>query len=100
MASYEHNYAGLGALLKSAQMQAMVRAKAERVESVAKADAPVGDTAEYSQSFEVEVGINDKGERARAVVRNTSGHSIYVEHGNGTEEFPGHRTLGRALDSA
>lgn len=99
MASYTHDYEGLGRLLKSVQMQAMVAARAERVEAAAIVNAPVGETGEYKASFESEVGISKNGTRARAVVRNTSGHALFVEYGNGTEKAPGHRTLGRALDS-
>lgn len=100
MASYTHDYEGLGRLLKSAQMQAMVRSKIEKAEAHARAHAPDGDTPEglpdkYNESFEVEVGVND--ERAYARLRNTSSHWMFVEYGNGREY--GYRTLGRSLDS-
>lgn len=105
MAEYRHSYEGVGQLLKSAQMQALMRSKGEKVLARAEATAPDGDSLpgdpdKYNESFELEVGLSKAGTRAAATVRNTSAHSIYVEHGNGTGKAPAHRTLGRALDSA
>lgn len=84
---YSPSYAGVGELMKSEEMQAVVREAAERAKAYAESIAPAGDLAhdphpgEYKASFEVVVtdhGGKD-GDRAEAQLINTSDHAVNVE---------------------
>jgi len=98
MATYTHDYDGFGAFLRGPGMQGAMRQVAGQIERRAKALAePHRKTGEYLDSFEIEVGLTADGERAQAVVRNTSDHAAAVEFG--TQHQEAQRILGRAADA-
>jgi HK97 gp10 family phage protein len=96
---FRPNRKGIGQMLRSPQMEAAMRARAQRIKEKAQADAPV-DSGTYAASFEVdstrEGGVH--GDRAEARVINTAPHAVAVEFGTSTT--PAHRTLGRAAEGA
>lgn len=99
MGTFKASYDGIGELLRSQAMKNEMHRRILRSEEAARAAAAeFSDTGEYESSFETEVGLSKNGKRARAVLRNTSDHSLYVEFGS--EHNPRHRTLGKALDAA
>jgi hypothetical protein len=79
---YEHSYAGAGELLRSDFMLAEMKRRADLIEDVAIAIAPV-DSGDYIESFRVHStrrgGPN--ADRAQARVENVSDHAFYVEFG-------------------
>lgn len=108
---YRADYAGTRQLMKSAEMQAVVREVAEKGKAYAESIAPVGDpledphSGEYKSSFEVNVtdegGINPPGVRAEAQLINTSAYAAAVEWGNSA--YPpyahGYHVLARTLSA-
>lgn len=101
-ARFRPNTKGVGMMLRSKQMEQEMKDRATLVERLAEADAPRR-TGDYADSFEVESGRSGapikigRGDRAWALVRNTSGHAAAVEFGN--KRFgEGRRPLGRAVD--
>jgi hypothetical protein len=80
------NHAGMSGLLKSAQVRALLRDKAEAVASRAKSSAPVA-SGEYRDSIKVESATTD---RAVERVVATAPHALIVEAKTGN--------LARALD--
>lgn len=84
--------AGLGALLRSAEVTAVLTQVAEEAKAKAEGIAPVY-TGEYKSAFVVTPGI--KPDRACVVLRNESPHAMEVEFGAGNT--PRHRTLGKAV---
>lgn len=97
-AKFRGDYDGIGEMLCSPQMQAEMRARAERVQSRAESLAPV-ETGQYRSSFRVEVGVRDgKTRRAEAKVINDDTAAPYVEYG--TSKTPRYRVMGRAAGSA
>lgn len=101
-AQFKPNNKGIGLILRSEQMEQEMKTRAERVMAIAEADAP-RDTGDYAESFSVESGRRDSpiklgtGDRAWAMVRNTSAHAAAVEFGN-KRVGDGKRVLGRAVD--
>lgn len=81
------DHAGMGELLKSAEVRDALTQRAEKVLAKAKADAPV-DTGAYRDSLHIEQATTD-----RAVVRVSGGtdHDWIVEAKTGN--------LARALDA-
>jgi hypothetical protein len=99
VSGFRLNYAGLGGVLRSAEMVAEMARRAELVKAQAEATAPYRASdpdPHYQDEFSVEVtdhgGVH--GDRAEASVVNSSEHAYLVEFLNGD------RTLGRALDAA
>jgi hypothetical protein len=77
---YEPDHAGLGELLRSGEMQQVMRGVAGTAMADAVATAPFR-TGEYKSSFSVHVtdAGGRKGDRAEADVINDSGHAVLVE---------------------
>ena len=93
-ARFRSNYKGIGAMLRSRQMQEEMRKRAEDVQDKAQAMAP-RDTGDYATSFRVETGVREgKKPRAQAKVINDDPAAPYVEWG--TSRTPRFRVLGRA----
>lgn len=90
---YDPDIAGLGRIMTSSVMQAMLRGRAELGKAHAEAEAPV-DTGRYAGSFRV-TGSNrssiGRSDRAEARLENTSGHAKIVE-------FQVKRVLGHTVD--
>jgi hypothetical protein len=82
------NHAGMAALLKSAEVRAVLTPRAERVLAAAKAD-PHDDTFDYENSLHIQ---NDTTDRAvvRVVAGDWKGHILEAKYG----------ILARALDAA
>ena len=103
MARFDADFSGIGDMLCSPEMQADMRARAERVAARAQATAPYDadskDGTHYRDAFSVESGVTaGKSRRAYGSVTNDDGAAFQIEHG--TKKTPKHRTLGRALDAA
>jgi len=103
MASFNADFRGIGEMLCSPEMQADMKARAERVAARAQATAPYDpdskDGTHYRDAFTVESGVQaGKTRRAYGKVTNDDPAAFYIEHGTG--DTPKHRTLGRALDAA
>lgn len=85
---YRLDRRGTRRLMRSPEMQALLRAVVEeRAKPFAEAISPQ-DTGEYATSFEVSAGATD--ERAEVVLTNTSPHAPFVELN--------HRVLSRTVD--
>lgn len=103
MGTFRPDYGGIGAMLRSSEMQADMRRRAERVAAAAAESAPVYESGphpgRYKRSFTVSSGVRE-GRSARAFgrVTNDAPEAFFVEYG--TRNNPRHRTLGRALDAA
>lgn len=104
MGYFSASYKGIGEMLCTPEMQADMKARAERVKARAEAIAPFDpkakDGTHYRDAFDVESGITDegKGHRAFGKVTNTDDAALWIEVG--TKDTPKHRTLGKALDAA
>jgi len=104
MARFDADFSGIGDMLCSPEMQADMRARAERVAARAEATAPYDadskDGTHYRDAFSVESGVRGAGKSRRAYgeVVNSDPAAFPIEHG--TSKTPKHRTLGRALDAA
>jgi hypothetical protein len=98
--AFRADYRGIGRLLKSPEMQALMALHAHRAKAVAEAIAPVDPTSghpgRYKASFVVTSGVR-RGHSGRAYARlsNTSPEAVYVEYG--TRNNDAHHTLLRAL---
>lgn len=99
------DYAGIGEMLRSEEMQAEMRRRAEKVAQRAKAAAPVGDPSSdphagrYKNAFRVSSGVQRRQtSRAYGEVSNDAPEAIYVEYGDSKQ--PARHTLGQALDAA
>lgn len=81
---YVGSYSGIGQLMKSEDMQALVRQVAEKGMAFAESISPEH-TGEYKSSFEVQVSADGgpKNDRAEAVLVNTSDHAVNVEWQDG-----------------
>ncbi|WP_289008948.1 hypothetical protein [uncultured Thermomonospora sp.] len=91
---YEPNYRGVGRLMQSRQMAAMLARRAQAGKAWAESVAPVR-TGEYRSSFGVSSTTRGTGrwsDRAAAYLYNTSDHATAVEWQNDE------RVLGRAVD--
>lgn len=101
---FSADYQGIGEMLCSEEIQADMRARAERIAAAAEADAPVGPVSDphagrYKASFSVESGVREgKTRRAYGRVTNDAPEAVMVEYGN--KNIDAHHTLGRALDAA
>ncbi len=102
---YRASYKGIGEMLRSPEMQAHMRGRAEKVKAAAAAAAPRR-TGTYASSFEVSSGVRESGRTRRAYgrVTNTDPKARWLEYGTGPGEnglrTPRFRTLGKALDAA
>ena len=104
MAKFTASYSGIGQMLRSEQMQAEMRARAERVKTRAEQLAPYDesstDGSHYRDSFRVESssrgGVHH--DRAAARVINDDEAAFFIEYGN--VNIVKHRVLGRALEAA
>ena len=99
------DYAGVGELLRSVDMEAHMRSRAERALAFAEAIAPVGNpkndphAGRYAASFRVESSRHGgmKGDRASSVLVNDSPEAYMVEYGN--RNVPKHRVLAKSIDA-
>jgi Bacteriophage HK97-gp10, putative tail-component len=100
--AFRWDYKGGGEMLRTPEMQAEMRRRAEKVAAAAEAAAPVYPGprgGQYKKSFSVSSGVRERGSRrAFGRVTNDAPEAFYVEYGN--RNTPRHRTLGRALDAA
>lgn len=96
---FRASYGGIGKMIRSPQMQAEMRRRAEKVKAAAEAASPI-ESGEYKGSFRVTSGARGglKKDRAYGRVTNTSSHAFYVEYGN--SKVSAHHTLRRALRAA
>jgi len=91
---YEPDYAGLGRVMRSREMRAMLEIRTLRGKAFAESIAP-RDTGDYARSFRVESSARGEGrwaDRAEARLINFSDHATLVEWVNGD------RVLGRTVD--
>lgn len=104
-ARFKMSKTGVGQLLRSAEVEAEMKRRAELIKSVAESIAPVGGPGDphpgtYKASFEVT--SNRRGghrrDRAAATVRNTAPYARFVEYG--TEKVRAHHVLLRAAQAA
>jgi hypothetical protein len=97
--SFRASYRGIGKMIRSPEMQAEMRRRAENVARRAASFAPV-DSGEYKNSFVVSSGARGGFRRDRAYgrVTNTSSHAVFVEFGS--SRVHAHQTLRRALRAA
>ncbi|OLT13005.1 hypothetical protein BJF79_03640 [Actinomadura sp. CNU-125] len=96
---FRASYKGIGQMIRSPEMQAEMRRRAEKVAATAEATAPV-DSGDYKGSFQVTSGPRGgvRKNRAYGRVTNTSNHAVYVEYG--TSRTPARSTLRDALRAA
>lgn len=92
--TFKSNYRGIGRLLNSPEVEAVLMARITEALARAEVIAPV-ETGAYKGAFEVGLD-HDKPDRPRAWLRNNKDYAIIVEFGAGPT--PRHRTLGKALD--
>src|SRR5690606_41861825 len=88
---YEPDYAGLGRVMRSREMRAMLEIRALRGKAFAESIAP-RDTGDYARSFRVESSARGEGgwaDRAEARLSNLSDQAPPAERAHG------HRVLGR-----
>lgn len=105
--AFRADFTGIGEMLRSAEMQADMRRRAENVAQTARAIAPVGPETggtHYRDSFEVSSGVRP-GETGRAYgrVTNDSDHAAAIEFGNGRtrrQTIAPQHVLGKALNAA
>lgn len=92
---YKPDIEGTGRLMKSPEMQLVLRSAAEKGKAFAMSIAPV-ETGEYESRFRVETsahgGTGAGGDRAVAYLINDSPHAAYVEWQDS------HHTLAKAAD--
>jgi hypothetical protein len=99
------DYRGIGEMLRSVDMEAHMRSRAEKAMAFAEAIAPVGNpkndphSGRYAASFHVESSRHGgmKGDRASAVLVNDSPEAYMVEYGNRNVEK--HRILAKSIDA-
>lgn len=92
---YQMNFAGLGTIMRSQGMAAMLRRHAERGKQHAETIAPV-ETGDYKSKFRVSSATRGSGrwaDRAAAYLHNDSDHALHVEY---TDDY---RTLGVTADA-
>lgn len=111
---YEPSYSGIGEMLRSPEMQAHMRGRAEKIAAAAEALAPVGPGEElqhYRDSFEVSSGTDvllagdaqAGSARAYGRVTNTSEHAAAIEWSNFRTRkatITAQHVLGRSIDAA
>lgn len=103
--SFTASYRGIGEMLRSAEMEAEMRRRAEQAMTFAVAIAPVGDPRKdrhpgrYKASFRVQStrrgGVRH--DRASATLVNDAPEAAMVEYGN--RNVAQHRVLGKAIDA-
>ena len=108
MNQFTPNPAGLGEVMRGPDMQAGMRAAAEKVADAARAVAPVGRAAgdttpgRYKAGFEVSSGVREgRSGRAYGRVENRTPYAAAVEWGNGRtsgKTIDAHYVLTRAID--
>jgi hypothetical protein len=105
MAGFKLDRLGLGEYLRSSEMEAEMRIRAERVKAEAERTAPYDpnstDGTHYRDSFHVESTTHGgyHHDRAAAYVINDDNAAVFVEFLD-QKNGPPHRTLGRALHAA
>jgi hypothetical protein len=103
--NFSLDHAGVGELLRSGDMEAEMRRRAEKAMSFAVAIAPVGDpkndqhAGRYAASFRVSSSRHGgmKGDRAAAELVNDSPEAYMVEYGN--RNVKKHRILAKSIDA-
>lgn len=92
---YEKDVPGLGKIMKSQGMAAMLEGHAKKGQAFAEAIAPV-DTGDYKAKFRTSSATRGTGrwaDRAAGYLHNDSDHATAVEFKNGD------RVLGRTVDA-
>lgn len=103
-ARYNPSYRGLGELLRSPEMEAEMRRRAEKIKVAAEASAPVYTPGTHPGRYKAAFTITSerrggaRKDRAAAYVVNDAPEALYVEYG--TRNNPAHHTLLKALDAA
>lgn len=101
MSEFKASYDGIGQMLRSTEMQADMRRRAEKIKNAATVDAPYdpASVTHYRDAFSVESGVREgASRRAFGRVTNDDAAAFYIEYGAKT--IPAHHTLTRALDAA
>lgn len=104
MGDFQASYRGIGELLRSAEMEAEMVRRAEKVKAAAEAIAPYDpdstDGTHYKDAFRVEStrrgGLHQ--DRAAASVVNDDDAAFFIEFGN--RNIPRKRVLGNAMHAA
>lgn len=91
--TFKANYQGIGRLLQSAEVEAVLLLIVAEAMAKAIVIAPV-ETGRYKTAFEIG-SDHVKPDRVRAWLRNNMWYALSVEFGAGP--VPRHRTLGKAL---
>ena len=106
-AEFYESYTGIGALLRSPEMEKEMLRRAQKIKARAEATAPVGDpkndphAGRYRDSFTIISGRTGGGlrhNRAFAEVRNVAPEGFYVEYG--TSKVEAQHTLLNAMFAA
>lgn len=103
MSTFHASYAGIGEMLRSAEMQAAMHRIVEEkmlpyAVSISPYDPKSTDGTHYVDAFEVSSGVHHgKTSRAYGRLTNTDAAALYVEYG--TKNNEAHRVLGRSLDA-
>lgn len=101
MSRYRPDREGIGAMLCSERMQALMGVAAHETKAIAEATAPVDETGDhpgrYKTAFKVETGVREgrKTRRAYGRVKNDAPEALWVEIGSVHNEA--HHTLAHAL---
>lgn len=101
---FKADYAGIGKMLRSTEMQAGIRQFVEQAKDRAVELAPVGDPAtdphagRYKESFVVSSGVQRRAtSRAYGDLTNTAPEAVDVEFGTSVQEA--HHVLLRSLEA-
>jgi hypothetical protein len=108
MTKYTPDREGIGEMLKSAEMQAHMRGRAEKIAAAAEAMSPVGPPGDphignYASSWEVSSGVRHwPSGRAYGRVENTADYAAKIEYGDktGRGHREGQHVLGKSIDAA
>lgn len=108
MSTYKPDYGGIGEMLKSPEMQAHMRDRAEKIAAAAEANSPVGPPGDphignYASSWEVSSGVrHGTTSRAYGRVLNSADYAAKIEYGDkdGRGHREGQHVLGRSIDAA
>jgi hypothetical protein len=108
VSEYKPDYNGIGDMLRSAEMQAHMRERAEKIAEAARASSPVGPPGDphegnYASSWEVSSGVrHGQTSRAYGRVENNVDYAAKIEYGDkvGRGHREGQHILGKSIDAA
>lgn len=100
---YTPDYRGVGRLLRSAEMEAMLLSVAKRGAAWLSKNTPQGRTGELRRGYSTQswpTGGGKRGDRAHAEIRNEVPYILAVEFGyhRGGSFVEGHHMMKRAVD--